>query len=62
MYKYKYVKTRGDSFFDVSEDHREIIDKYSKEGWRFVSAIPVDFSLHGVIETFDLVFEKECEE
>ena len=40
------------------EDHREIIDKYSKDGWRFVTAIPLP-SGNQVITEFDLVFEKE---
>ncbi|WP_242958372.1 DUF4177 domain-containing protein [Clostridium cavendishii] len=35
MYKYRYVKSRGEGIFAVS-DHRSVIDKYSKEGWRFV--------------------------
>ncbi|WP_072986039.1 DUF4177 domain-containing protein [Clostridium cavendishii] len=43
-------------------DYRSVIDKYSKEGWRFVTAIPIDFSSHSIIEAFDLVFEKECED
>lgn len=58
MYEYIYVKSRASSVFRVS-DHREIINKYSKEGWRFVSAIPSDFELNGKIIEFDLVFEKE---
>ncbi|WP_373599116.1 DUF4177 domain-containing protein [Paraclostridium bifermentans] len=58
MYEYIYVKSKASSVFRVS-DHREIINKYSKEGWRFVSAIPSDFELNGKIIEFDLVFEKE---
>lgn len=58
MYEYIYVKSKASSIFRVS-DHREIINKYSKEGWRFVSAIPSDFELNGKIIEFDLVFEKE---
>jgi len=40
-------------------DHRELIDKYSREGWRFITAIPTVFSSNGIIKQFDLVFEKE---
>lgn len=58
MYEYIYVKSKASSVFRVS-DHREIINKYSKEGWRFVSAIPSDFELNGKIIEFDLIFEKE---
>lgn len=61
MYKYKYVESRIKTMFNES-DHREIIDKYSHEGWRFVSAIPSTFGTYGVIKKFDLVFEKKIEE
>lgn len=40
-------------------DHRELIDKYSQEGWRFVTAIATDFSSCGQVKEYDLVFEKE---
>ena len=39
-----------------------MIDKYSKEGWRFVTAIPSDFGAHGKIVEYDLVFEKLVDE
>lgn len=58
IYKYIYVKAKTEGFFNGS-DHRELIDKYSRDGRRFITAIPTDFSGHGVIKEFDLVFEKE---
>jgi hypothetical protein len=42
-----------------SSDHRELIDKYSQEGWRFITAIPTVFGGYGQIKEFDLIFEKE---
>lgn len=56
MYKYIYVKSKARGLLS-KEDHREIIDKYSKDGWRFVTAIPLPSGNH-VISEFDLVFEK----
>ena len=61
MYTYIYVKSKASSVFRIS-DHRELIDKYSREGWRFVSAIPSDFELNGKINEFDLVFEKKVKQ
>ncbi|MCY6372497.1 DUF4177 domain-containing protein [Clostridium ganghwense] len=58
MYKYIYVESDTQGIFKQA-NHRELIDKYSAEGWRFVTAIPSGFSGHGVIKNFDLVFEKE---
>lgn len=56
MYKYIYVKSKARGLIN-KEDHREIIDKYSEDGWRFVTAIPLPSGNH-VISEFDLVFEK----
>jgi len=58
MYKYIYVSANTSGLFNKS-NHREMIDKYSSEGWRFIAAIPVIFSSYGAIKEFDLVFEKE---
>lgn len=61
MYIYKYVEAIGQQVFQ-SSNHREIIDKYTSEGWRFISVIPTNMSGHGVIKTFDLIFEKKVDE
>jgi hypothetical protein len=59
IYKYIYVKATTGGLFNGKQNHRELIDKYSGDGWRFVTAIPSESSSHGVILEFDLVFEKE---
>ncbi|MFJ7648434.1 DUF4177 domain-containing protein [Lysinibacillus sp. NPDC097279] len=61
MYKYKYVEAKVASLLTM-ESHRELIDKYSKEGWRFVAAIPKSSGSYGQIKANDLVFEKYEEE
>jgi hypothetical protein len=58
IYKYIFVEAQGVRML-ASADHRELIDKYSKEGWKFITAIPTAFSGYGVIKKYDLVFEKE---
>ena len=59
MYKYIYVESTVGGVFKT-DNHRELIDKYSKEGWRFVAAIPKNSGAYGQITSNDLVFEK-CE-
>ncbi|HAQ40471.1 MAG TPA: DUF4177 domain-containing protein [Clostridiales bacterium] len=59
MYNYIYVKATTGGLFNGNQNHRELIDKYSRDGWRFVAAIPTESNSHGVIYEFDLVFEKE---
>lgn len=58
IYRYIYIKAIAAGAFLNDANHREIIDKYSREGWRFVTAIPTAINGHGVIKEFDLVFEK----
>ncbi|MBM6820429.1 DUF4177 domain-containing protein [Clostridium saudiense] len=59
MFTYIYVESKVGGMF-TNSNHREIIDKYSKEGWRFVAAIPKSNGGYGQITSHDLVFEK-CE-
>lgn len=58
MYKYMYVRATTGGPFSAS-DYKELIDQHSREGWRFVTAIPAKFVGYGVIKEVDLVFEKE---
>lgn len=63
MYQYSYERIEVDrGFFSVKlDEHRNVINLYAKDGWRFVAAIPVKFGAYGAITGFDLVFEKEVE-
>ncbi|QDQ02457.1 DUF4177 domain-containing protein [Lysinibacillus fusiformis] len=61
MYKYMYVEAKVAGLFTMDR-HRELIDTYSKEGWRFVAAIPKSSGSYGQIKANDLVFEKYEEE
>ncbi len=60
MYKYKYVEAVGITLFKPL-DHRVLIDKHAKDGWRFVSAIETESNGHGVPKRYDLVFEKKID-
>ena len=58
MYKYLCVEANSKNMIKQA-NHREIIESYSKEGWRFISAIPTKFDpTFGSPTTFDLIFEK----
>lgn len=59
MYRYVYVNAKANGLIFKDGNHRELIDKYSNDGWRFITAIPTKFSGEGKIKEFDLVFEKE---
>lgn len=44
-------------------NHRELIDKYAKEGWRYINVIPSSFyGNNGQPKTFYLIFEKSDDE
>jgi len=58
IYNYIYVVAKAQGVFGDA-DHRELINKYSQEGWKFTTAIRNDFDGHGIIKQYDLVFEKE---
>ena len=57
MYRYMYIEVDASGIFKPA-NHRTLIDKHSADGWRFVTAIPTVMNGHGVIQKFDLVFEK----
>ena len=61
MYEYKFVTADSNGFFRV-ETYKGNILKYAKDGWRFITAIPLDQTMEGHVRSFTLVFEKEIEE
>lgn len=62
MKQYKYVnveyKMKDMVMASVSE-HREIIDRYALQGYRFVGMIPTELSAAGCPRKMDLIFETE---
>ena len=63
MKEYIHVNVRwrmhGLAVAYVSE-HREIIDQYAAQGYRFVAAIPTEMKINEFIRKMDLIFEKEA--
>ena len=63
MYKYELVRViailKNTQHWEFTE-HREIIEKYASDGWRYVGYIPADVSNSGgAVNKIDLIFEKE---
>ena len=49
MYQYKYIPVdTGGGFLSDTREHRELIDAYAAEGWRYIGFFPVSFTGHGV--------------
>ena len=61
MYQYEYETLYvGGGFWMNNADcqHREIIDQYAAQGWRYVGYIPTRFSGEGGSKEIDLIFER----
>ena len=61
MYRYEYVHLVGEGVSVTKyREHREFIDRYAAQGWRYAGWVPVHIS-KGEIVQIDLIFEKEVE-
>ena len=59
MYEYEYVTVIGEGISATKfREHREIIDRRAKEGWRYAGWAPAHIS-NGEIVQLDLIFERE---
>lgn len=62
MKKYEYVEidyiAKG-IVFSYTNSHRETIDRYVNNGYRYVGFIPTEVGAGGCWRKIDLVFEKE---
>lgn len=57
-YEYETLYVGGGFWMNNSQcEHREIIDRRAREGWRYVGYIPTQFSGEGGTKEIDLVFE-----
>lgn len=63
-YEFEQVKCVGGilSYSLEFTNHREIIRKRAADGWHFAGCIPAIQRRNGLIETIDLVFERETAE
>lgn len=58
MKKYEYVTLHIGRFIGAkSEGHRQIIDSYAKQGYRYIGYLPVSMTDYGKLKDIDLIFE-----
>lgn len=65
-YRYSYEKldVGGNGWSPIggfgmsTEKYREIIDCRAAEGWRFVAMVPLETRANGMVESYDLIFER----
>ena len=66
-YSYEKVEMGGGGWsplggFGLSaERYREVIDRRAGQGWRFVSALPLETRANGMVESIELGFGKETQ-
>ena len=61
MYRYQCVEVYVETLFAAgTKDHREIIDRYAKQGYRYVGYVPTKFATGGLLKYIDLIFECPC--
>ena len=62
MKEYTYNNVQiGKFFFSTSANHRDIINEYAAQGWRYVGYIPTQFTSNGGTKAIELIFEREAD-
>ena len=41
------------------QEHREVIDRFAREGWQYVGWVPTCILSHGAVSQMDLIFQRE---
>jgi len=60
MFKYEYVTIDNEALIASKfTQHRDIIDKYAKKGYRYVGFVPTKSDGYGRIKKMDLIFENQ---
>ena len=60
MYEYKYFTVTGEGVMATKfKEHREVIDRHAKEGWRYAGWVPAHSTNNGTVVQIDLIFERE---
>lgn len=60
MYEYEYTTVEAEGLMGVKFlEHRELIDRRAKDGWRYVGYVPTKIVGYGALVKIDLVFERE---
>lgn len=62
MKRYEYVSVSykmKDVVMATVSEHREIIEKYAGQGYRYAGMVPTEISANGCVRKMDLIFEKD---
>ena len=60
LQRYEYISVRQKMNWNViSKDYFDVIKEYAEKGWRFICIVPVMQRSDGLLNEFDLVFERE---
>ncbi|MCI8809217.1 MAG: DUF4177 domain-containing protein [Oscillibacter sp.] len=60
MLEYEFETVNGGGIMaTIIEDHREVIQRRAKQGWRFAGWVPAKQKGYGYIAEIDLIFERE---
>lgn len=60
--KYEYLEidyTAKGVVFLCTDKHKEVINSYAENGYRYVGFIPTEIDAKGCMRKIDLIFEKE---
>ncbi|MEH7079104.1 DUF4177 domain-containing protein, partial [Bacillus velezensis] len=56
MYEYKFIKVEVNRWKGKpKEDYKEIIEKYSQQGWKLVQIFAPPISGYGAADYFDII-------
>lgn len=60
MYEYQFASVEKKGFFFLTPEvnHRDIINRAAKVGWRYVGYLPTEMNGEGTITKLDLIFER----
>ena len=60
LYEYKFIKISAQGFRirKPKEDYHEIIHEHAKQGWRLVQVLISPTEQAGLVEYYELIFEK----
>lgn len=60
MYEYQYFTVTGEGVVTTKyQEHREVIDRFAREGWQYVGWVPTCILSHGAVSQMDLIFQRE---
>lgn len=66
-YEYEKLEVGGNGWSPIggfglsTEKYHEVINRRAEQGWRFAAMVPLEMRANGMVESYELVFEREAE-